>query len=137
MKGINLKEIDSRPLIDDDSRPFWEGTKNHKLMIQWCAECHKFIFYPRIICPHCFSEQVSWVEASGRGSIHSYTVIHRAAPPFNEQTPYVVAIIELNEGVRMVSRIVDDWEKVSIDKQVSVVYEKIDDEVTLPYFQLC
>lgn len=136
MKGINLKEMDARPLIDDDSRQFWEGAKNHKLMIQRCADCDKFIFYPRIICPHCYSEQVSWVEASGLGRIHSYTVIHRAAPPFNEQAPYVVAIIELNEGVRMVSRVVGDRDKISIDKQVSVVFEKIDDEVTLPYFQL-
>ncbi len=132
MKGIMYP----KPLIDDDSRPFWEGVNNHKLMIQWCETCQKHIFYPRIICPHCYSEDVSWVEASGQGRIHSYTVVHRGIPPFNEQTPYVVAIVELNEGVRMISRIIGDREKIEIDKPVSVVYEKIDDDVTLPYFQL-
>ncbi len=132
MKGM----MHLKPLIDDDSRTFWEGAKNHKLMIQWCNDCKKYIFYPRIICPHCFSEHVSWVEASGQGRIYSYTVVHRAMPPFNEQTPFVVAIVELNEGVRMISRIIGDREKISIDKPVSVVYEKIDDELTLPYFQL-
>ncbi len=132
MKG----NMNPKPLIDDDSRPFWEGVKNHKLMIQWCKDCKKYIFYPRIICPHCYSEDVSWVEASGQGRIHSYTVVHRTIPPFNEQTPFVVGIIELIEGVRMISRIVGDRAKVVIDKPVSVVYEKIDDEVTLPYFQL-
>lgn len=131
MRGMNPK-----PLIDDDSRPFWEGAKNHKLMIQKCEDCNKYIFYPRIICPHCFSEHVTWVEASGQGRIHSYTVVHRAAPPFKEETPYVVAIIELNEGVRMASRVIGEQEKILIDKPVSVVYEKIDEEVTLPYFQL-
>lgn len=132
MKGL----IHTKPHIDDDSRPFWEGVNDHKLMIQWCADCKKHIFYPRIHCPHCFSENVSWVEASGQGRIHSYTVVHRAGPPFKEQTPYVVAIVELNEGVKMMSRIIGDREKISIDKPVSVVYEKIDDEVTLPYFKL-
>jgi uncharacterized OB-fold protein len=131
-----MNAMNIMPLIDDDSRTFWEGVKNHKLMIQWCSDCKKFIFYPRIICPHCFSEKVSWVEASGQGRIHSYTVVHRAGPPFNEQTPYVVAIVELDEGVRMISRIIGDREKISIDKPVSVVYEKIDEEMTLPYFQL-
>ncbi|WP_134705119.1 Zn-ribbon domain-containing OB-fold protein [Ammoniphilus sp. YIM 78166] len=122
--------------LDDDSRPFWEGAKDQKLMIQQCEECQKFIFYPRILCPHCFSEHVKWVEASGHGRIHSYTVVHKAMPPFKDQTPYVVGIIELNEGVRMMSRIVGERDQISIDKPVTVVYEKIDDEVTLPYFQL-
>ena len=122
--------------MDDDSRPFWEGANNHKLMIQRCGDCGKHIFYPRIICPHCFSENVSWVEASGKGRIHSYTVVHKAMPPFKDQAPYVVAIIELEEGVRMLSRIVGERDQVAIDKEVSVIYQKVGEDFTLPYFKL-
>lgn len=125
-----------RPQLDDDSRLFWEGARNHKLMIQYCNTCGKHIFYPRIICPHCFSDQVSWVEASGKGRIYSYTVVQSAPPPFKEQVPYVVGIIELEEGVRMLSRIVGELNQIEIDKPVEVIFEKIDDELILPYFRL-
>lgn len=124
------------PPLDDDSRPFWEGASRHKLMIQRCKSCQKHIFYPRFVCPHCFSEEVEWVEASGKGKIHSYTIVHRAPPPFQGQAPYAVGLIELEEGVRMISRIVGPRENISIDKAVSVVFEKVNDELTLPYFQL-
>ncbi|MBI5445910.1 MAG: Zn-ribbon domain-containing OB-fold protein [Deltaproteobacteria bacterium] len=131
-----MKGIDPRPLIDDDSRSFWEGAREQRLMIQRCGDCGKAVFYPRCICPHCFSEKLSWIQASGRGRIHSYTVVHRALPPFKDQTPYVVALIDLEEGVRMISRVVSDRRQVAIDKPVSVVYVKVDDEVTLPCFEV-
>jgi hypothetical protein len=125
-----------KPVIDDESRQYWEGLKNHKLMIQQCLDCSKYIFYPRTICPHCFSEHLKWVEANGNGLIYSYTVVHRAMPPFKDEVPYVVGIIELEEGVRMMSRIVGDRSQIAIDKPVSVIFHQIDDELTLPYFQL-
>ncbi|HBN84803.1 MAG TPA: hypothetical protein DDZ89_13275 [Clostridiales bacterium] len=125
-----------KPLIDDDSRNFWEGVNNHKLMLQHCDDCNQYIFYPRFLCPHCFSESLTWQETSGQGKIHSFTVVHKAPPAFRGETPYVIGIIELEEGVRMMSRIVGDREKMVIDKPVSVIYEEIDDEITLPYFKL-
>lgn len=125
-----------KPVIDNDSRVFWEGVQNHKLILQKCNDCHQYIYYPRIICPHCFSEHLSWLETSGQGEIHSYTVVHKGPPPFKDETPYVIGIIELKEGVRMMSRIVGDQNQIEIGKPVLVIYEKIDDEVTLPYFQL-
>ncbi len=124
------------PLVDSDNKTFWEGVKNQKLIIQHCDDCGKHIFYPRYLCPHCFSEKVSWIEASGKGRIYSYTVVHRNAPPFKEETPYVVAIVLLEEGVRIVSRIKGEREKVKIDAPVFVVFERIDEELTLPYFEL-
>ncbi|GAA4714923.1 Zn-ribbon domain-containing OB-fold protein [Brevibacillus fulvus] len=126
-----------KPVIDSDSRPFWEGLKRRELWIQKCDACQQAIFYPRLLCPHCFSEQVSWVRATGRGEIYSYTVVHRAFGPFAEQTPYVVAIVELEEGVRMMTRIVGDRADIAIGKPVMVTFEQIDDELTLPYFALC
>lgn len=125
-----------KPLIDNDSRIFWEGVQNHTLKLQKCDHCKKYIFYPRFLCPHCFSEHLTWEETSGQGKIHSYTVVHKAPPPFQEDVPYVIGIIDLEEGVRMMSRIIGDRDQIAIDKPVSVVYEKTDDEVTLPYFKL-
>lgn len=123
-------------ILDNDSRNFWEGVKNHKLMLQQCDDCHKHIFYPRNICPHCFSDSLTWTETSGQGKIHSFTVVHKAPPAFKEEAPYVVGIIELEEGARMLSRIIGEREEIAIGKSVSVVYKQIDEETTLPYFQL-
>jgi uncharacterized protein len=125
-----------RPLIDDDNRVFWDEMKNHKFMLQYCNDCQKFIFYPRIICPHCYSENTSWKETSGQGKIESYTVIHRAMPPFKDEAPYVLGIIQLNEGVKMLSRVINERDEVAIGKNVSVVYQKIEEDLTLPYFQI-
>ncbi len=123
-------------IIDHESKTFWEGVHDHKLLLQNCDDCNQYIFYPRIICPHCFSDQLTWQETSGQGKIHSFTVVHKAPPPFQDETPFVVGIIELEEGVRMMSRIIGERNNIAIDKKVSVVYEQINEEVTLPYFKL-
>lgn len=121
--------------MDNESRPFWEGVKNNELRIQHCDDCNTHIFYPRTYCPHCFSDNVSWKKASGKGRIYSYTVVHNAFGEFADQVPYVVALVDLEEGVRMLTRIVGDRDQVAIDKPVSVTFEKVND-FTLPYFQL-
>jgi uncharacterized OB-fold protein len=124
------------PVLDGDSKPYWEGVEQGELRIQLCSDCNKHIFYPRSICPHCFSDHVEWVTASGRGRIHSYTVVHQSYGPFAAQTPFVVAIIELEEGVRLMSRVVGSREHIAIDKPVEVFFEKPDDNLTLPYFKI-
>ncbi len=125
------------PVPDGDSRPFWEGVQQQKLLIQRCETCQKFVFYPRSHCPHCFSEQLAWVQASGNGTIYSYTVVHQAYGPFAEQVPFVVALIELQEGVRMMSRITDaPPEAVRVDAPVQVAFVQVAEGVTLPYFRL-
>ncbi|WP_419878579.1 Zn-ribbon domain-containing OB-fold protein [Brevibacillus centrosporus] len=125
-----------KPVVDSDSKPYWDGLNNHELMIQHCDDCSKHIFYPRLLCPHCFSDQISWTQASGQGKIYSYTVVHRAFGPFADQAPYVVAIVELAEGVRMMTRITGNREDIAIGKPVTVTFEKVDDVLTLPYFKL-
>ena len=125
------------PVPDGDSKTFWEGVAQHKLLIQRCENCQRYIFYPRSICPHCFSEAPAWVEASGAGTIYSYTVVHQAYGPFAAQVPFVVAIVELAEGVRMMTRIAGAAPAaVRIGAPVRVVFEQADENVTLPYFQL-
>lgn len=122
--------------IDEESKPYWDGLKDHKLLIQQCEDCHQSIFYPRSICPHCFSDHLSWFQANGTGTIYSFTIVHQGYGPFKGETPYVVGIIELDEGVRMMTRIIGDKDEISIGKRVSVVYKEVEEDFVLPYFQL-
>src|SRR5262249_20111428 len=125
------------PVADSDSKPFWEGLARHELLIQRCDACQRHIFYPRSLCPYCFREAPSWVRSTGSGTIYSYTVVHQAYGWFAGQVPFVIAIVELQEGVRMVTRISGSPpEAVSIGAPVQVVFEQVDEHLTLPYFQL-
>lgn len=122
---------------DSDSRPYWEGLAQGELRIQRCNACAKAVFYPRALCPHCYADQLSWIVASGKGTIYSYTVAHQAFGPFAADVPFVVALIELEEGVRMMSRLLDaPRERVTIGAAVRVTFEKVEEDLTLPYFRL-
>lgn len=122
---------------DSDSRPYWEGLALGELRIQHCNACAKAVFYPRSICPHCHADQLSWIVTSGKGSIYSYTVAHNAFGPFAGDVPFVIAIVELAEGARMMSRIVDaPRERVAVGAAVSVTFEQVGEDLTLPYFRL-
>lgn len=122
---------------DGDSRVYWEGIARGELRIQRCDACHRYVFYPRSICPHCFSDQLSWIMASGEGTIYSYTVVHQAFGAFAGDAPFIIAIVELAEGVRMMARIVDGpREGVTIGAPVRVTFETVADAMTLPYFRL-
>ena len=125
------------PYVDEENRPFWEGTKRHELCLQKCRDCGKFRFYPRSICPHCLSYNTEWTKVSGRGKIYSFTVANRTvSPAFRQDVPYSIAIIELEEGVRMMSNIVECRnEDLSIDMPVEVVFDDVTPEITLPKFR--
>ena len=125
------------PVLDGDSQPFWEGIGRGELLIQRCDACQRHVFYPRSHCPHCFGDSLSWVRATGAGTIYAYTVVHQAYGSFAGDVPFVVALVELQEGVRMMSRISGSPpEAVRIGAPVQVVFEHINDELTLPYFAL-
>lgn len=126
------------PRPDKDSAVYWDAARRHELVLQQCLDCQRFRFYPRSVCPHCLSDRFEWRAASGRGQIYSFTVIHRApAPAFRDRVPYVLALIELEEGVRMMTNIVGcDPEEVSIGEAVEVTFDDVTDEVTLPKFRL-
>jgi uncharacterized OB-fold protein len=94
-----------RPVPDGDSRPYWEGIARGELRIQRCDACERYVFYPRALCPHCHAEALTWVAASGTATIYSYTVVRQAFGPFAGQVSFVVAVVELAEGVRMLSRL--------------------------------
>lgn len=126
------------PKPDRDSQEYWDAARRHELVLQRCLDCDKFRFYPRLICPHCLSERFEWRKSSGHGVVYSFTVIHRPPSPFfRDKVPYVLALIDLEEGVRMMSNVVDcDPDDVKIGKHVVVVFEDINDEITLPKFRL-
>ena len=125
------------PVVDEDSRPFWEGAKRHEVQLQKCGDCGKFRFYPRYLRPHCFSDNTKWTKVSGRGKIYSFTVSNRAgASGFRPEVPYSIAIIELEEGVRMMSNMVECRnEDLSIDMPVEVVFDDVTPEITLLKFR--
>lgn len=126
------------PVIDHDSGPYWGAAQEGRLDIPLCGDCGKHHFYPRAICPHCHSDNLKFDTVSGRGEVHTFTIARRpAGPAFADDVPYVVALIELEEGPRMMSRIqTDDPAKVHIGARVEVTFVKATDEVTFPYFQL-
>jgi len=129
------------PPIGPDSAPFWEATRSGRLLLQWCISCEKPVFYPRAFCPQCGGDSsgLEWREASGRGVIHAVTVEHRpeaTGAAFSGGQPYAVALIELEEGVRMLSNVIGcPPEQATIGTAVSVTWEPLSDGRQLPQFR--
>jgi uncharacterized OB-fold protein len=119
------------------TRPFWDAAREHRLSLQRCPDCARYVFYPRPFCPHCGSDRLEWSDVSGRGTVYSYTVARRAtARPFEPDVPYVIAIVELEEGPRMMTNVVGCApEDVRIGMTVEAAYEDVSDEITLVKFR--
>jgi len=126
------------PVSDSDSEPFWAALREERLQVQRCLQCHRHLFYPRALCPHCHSSDLEWVPVAGTGTIYSYTVARRpAGPAFAADVPYVLVLVDLDEGVRMLSRLVPpDVDAVRIGARVTVGFDAVSDDVTLPVFSL-
>jgi len=126
------------PVVDPESAPYWSALKDKRLILKHCRDCGRHHFYPRALCPHCHSDALEWSDARGTGSIYSFTVARRpAGPAFKADAPYVVAVIDLDEGARMMTNIVtDDVDAVRIGQRVAVQFDAVTDEVTLPRFRL-
>ena len=125
------------PRIDEESKGYWEACQRHELVIQQCTSCTAVRHYPRAVCPVCLSSAVEWVRCSGRGTVYTFTVTHQnQAPGFRDALPYVLAYVELAEGVRMLTNIVDCApDAVRIGMAVGVVFEDATPAVTLPKFK--
>ena len=125
------------PIPDAETEPYWAGARAGKLMLKRCKACDRPFFYPRSHCPRCWSSDTDWMQASGRGTIYSFTVIsHHDVRPFKDWIPYVVALVELAEGPRLVTHIVGvEPAAVQVGQPVEVVFERIDDAITLPKFR--
>jgi uncharacterized OB-fold protein len=129
-----------RPIPEStpETEEFWAGARRGELRIQRCNACGKAYFFPRPFCPHCSSKDVAWFTASGRGKLYSYVINHRPAYGFQDYAPYVIAVVQLDEGPRMMTNIIGvepTPENLPIDLPVEVTWEKQDDVITLPIFR--
>lgn len=117
------------------AKPFHDGLLRSQLLLPWCKACGKPHFYPRSACPHCWSEEYDWRPAAGTGAIHSFTTV-RANPPtaFASALPYHIAIIDLKEGVRLMSNIAGVGDGIAIGDKVQVEFVSRGD-VCLPTFR--
>jgi uncharacterized OB-fold protein len=124
-------------LSDPDWKPFWEGCKREVLLIQRCAHCEHFRYPPSPICPSCLCPDHLWIEVSGKGTLFSFSVVQRALDPYwKGELPYLVGVIELAEGPRMLSNLVGTpMDQVCIGMAVNVVFEHITEEIVLPRFK--
>ncbi len=125
------------PRIDEESRGYWEALARHELYFQRCRTCGTKRFPPRAVCPVDLSSATEWVRASGRGTVYSFTVTHQnQAPGFRESLPYVLAVVELEEGPRMMTNIVRcPPDEVRVGMAVEVEYEDVTGEITLAKFR--
>jgi len=131
----------SRPLpsLDDpDSAPFWEATKQHQLRYPVCNACRQVIFFPRRHCPHCLSLDLRWDTSKGAGSVYTFSTVALSRHPFfGNKTPYVVALIDLDEGFRMMSNVVglaDPERELKVGQRVRVEWED-HEALSLPVFR--
>ena len=125
------------PTIAGETKPFWDHCREEQLLVQKCDRCGEYQFYPRGICANCWSTDIQWVESSGKGTVWTFTVTHQnRSPGFAEEVPYVLALVELEEGVRMFTNIIEcDPQDVKIGMPVEVTFVQANDQITLPYFK--
>jgi uncharacterized OB-fold protein len=126
------------PLVDTESQPFWAAAREGRLMIMHCRACDRPYFYPRRYCPRCWSDDTEWRQATGRGKVHTYSVVHQnPAPPFSGWCPYAVLLVDLDEGVRMMA----NWDRstdlaqLAVGLPVEVTFEAITGTISLPRFR--
>jgi len=123
------------PTVSLDNQFFWDGVKDHTLLIQRCTGCQALRHPPRPMCPRCNSVGWDTIEASGRGEVYSFVMPHHPPFPWFEY-PYIVVLVELEEGVRLVSNLCGIApEEVTIGQPVEVFYEHFDDGLVLPQFR--
>jgi hypothetical protein len=126
------------PRPTPETQHYWEGAKAGELRLQRCQACRHTYFPPRPFCPKCASREVAVVKASGRGRLYSYVINHRPPPGFEADAPYAIAVVELEEGPRMMSNIVgveQTPDALALDMALEVTFDAVTDEVTLPKFR--
>jgi uncharacterized protein len=133
-QGVTSKP---RPRVSPDNKRFWDGCHEEKLLLPFCEECGKPHLVPGPVCPFCFSDRLQWRQASGRGKVSTWVVVHKVwFPAFADNVPYNVVEVELEEGPRLTARMVGPGsEKIEVGQNVTIAFEKVDDKLTLPCFK--
>ncbi len=132
-----LKAAPIRPTVNEVNRPFWDGCRRGRLLVQRCMQCSRLRYPASLVCPSCLSRETEWHEVSGRGRIFSFVVFHRAYhPAWEAKVPYNVALIELDEGPIMLSNVVEiDNAKLDVGLPVEVAFEAMDESLSIPVFR--
>ena len=126
-----------QPTPNGDSLPYWNAARERRFMLRECKACGRKHFMPRHLCPHCWSDQLEWVESKGGGTVYSYSIVHRApTPAFAGNVPYVIAMIDLDDGPRMFANVVGAKAlDVVIGDRVKLTFEPRGDGAMLPQFE--
>ncbi len=125
------------PTIVPETEAYWRAAKRHELFLQQCNDCDEVIYFPRVMCYHCLSEDLGWFKSTGFGTVYSFTIIHQVAHQgFSAEVPYVYAIIDLDDGARMISNVVGtDPSAVYVGMQVKVIFDDVTPEISIPKFE--
>jgi len=125
------------PPVGPGAEPFWDATRQGRLVLPWCTTCGRPFWFPREVCPRCLGDSLEWRDAAGDGTVYAFTVEHRPSPPSSPyDEPYVVALVELAEEVRLMSNIVGCRPSaVSVGMAVQVTWEPLGDGRQLPLFE--
>lgn len=124
------------PTIEPESRPYWEAAAEGRLLLRACNGCGTVHHYPRPFCPKCWGEDVRWVEASGRATLYTWSTVHvNDMYPFKERLPYVAAVVDLQEGPRMMTNVVDaDPDQLRVGMSLRVLFRQVTEDITAPVF---
>jgi uncharacterized OB-fold protein len=131
------KYLKPLPSIDEETRPWWEALQRHELYVQKCRDCGDLRYHPRAQCTNCLSPRTEWLRCSGRGKVYTFTATYQnPGAGFRESLPYIMAWVELDEGVKMLTNLVECRpEEAKIGMPVEVVYEDVTPQVTLAKFR--
>jgi hypothetical protein len=125
------------PSPDLETQPFWDAAKEERLLIRHCNACGEYHFYPRPFCPSCWSEDVEWYDASGRATLYTWSVVYQNdLPPWPARVPYVAAVVDLAEGPRMQTNVVDcEFDVLTDAMELEVVFQATSEDFTIPVFR--
>lgn len=131
MVTMNAERTMTVPEVYPEHEHFWQAAEKGTLLLKQCNDCNEVHYYPRAFCPSCYSEQVEWIEASGKGTIYTYSVMRVG-------TPYAIAFVELEEGIRIMTNIVDcDLDTLTIGQPVQVTFKQTGSEDAKGPFVAC
>jgi uncharacterized OB-fold protein len=125
------------PTPDEFTQPWWDAAAEGRLVISRCATCGEAHYYPRPFCPRCGGDEVSWEDASGRSTLYTWSIVHQNdLPPFNEKVPYVAAVVDLDEGPRMMTNVVGcEFDELRVGMALQVEFEDIGEGFHIPVFR--
>ncbi len=125
------------PTPDESTQEFWDAAAGGRLRLKACGSCKRVHYYPRPFCPYCWSDDVSWIDASGKATLYTWSVVHQNdLPPFGERVPYVAAVVDLEEGPRMMTNVVGcPLDELEVGMALEVDFEEIAEKTAVPVFR--